>query len=211
MAGDRIVTFPWGIDLDHFSIKNLDLKKDRTLSVLSTRSFEPIYGVEVIARAFALAARQRPELRLTLLGGGSLWADVRKILLVGGVYEKVQFPGIVAYPDLPKYHQGADIYVCASHSDGTSISLLEAFASGTPAIVSDIPGNREWVTPGENGWLFRDGDAQALSNAVVCAVDERMHLPKMGRRARQLAEVRADWEKNFPKLEQAYALAISKN
>ena len=71
---------------------------------------------------------------------------------------------------------------------------------GTPVIVPDIPGNREWVTPGENGWLFPDGDAEALAAAILNAVDQRQNLPEMGKKARQLAEARADWEKISPSL-----------
>ncbi len=116
----------------------------------------------MIARAFVIAASKRPELRLTLLGSGSQSASIRQILLIGAVYDRVLFPGQVSFSDLPDYYRNADLYISASHSDGTSISLLEAFACGNPAIVPDIPGNREWITPGENGWLFPDGDAEAI-------------------------------------------------
>jgi len=85
---------------------------------------------------------------------------------------------------------------------------LEALACGTPAIVSDIPGNREWIEPGEVGWLFRDGNAEALAAAILNAYEQRQRLPEMGRKARQLAEARADWERNFPQLEKAYAIAL---
>lgn len=215
MAKERIVTFPWGIDLHHFNVKTFERSPAHSLGgsnvatfkLLSTRNFEPIYGIDVIAHAFVLAAMQRPELQLILLGGGSQWAPIRQILLVGGVFDRVAFPGTLSFTDLPGYYQDADLYVCASHSDGTSISLLEAFACGTPAIVADIPGNREWITPGETGWLFRDGDAEALAIAILHAMDERQQLPSMGQKARQVAEARADWETNFPQLEKAYALA----
>jgi glycosyltransferase involved in cell wall biosynthesis len=85
---------------------------------------------------------------------------------------------------------------------------MEAFACGTPVVVSDIPGNQEWVTPGENGWLFPDGDAEALATVILDAINHRHVLPEMGYKARQLAEIRADWEKNFPKLMSAYQLAM---
>jgi glycosyltransferase involved in cell wall biosynthesis len=226
MPNERVVTFPWGIDLHHFNVQTFtstdhSLIDERSLapislgsmdvptfSLLSTRSWEPIYGIDVIARAFVIAARKRPELRLTLLGGGSQLAPIRQILLIGAVYGKVHFPGQVSYADLPTYYRNADLYLGASHSDGTSISLLEAFGCGTPAIVPDIPGNQEWIIPGENGWLFLDGNVEALASAILNAMDQRRNLPEMGKKARLLAEARADWEKNFPQLEKAYALAM---
>jgi glycosyltransferase involved in cell wall biosynthesis len=208
MPDDRIVTFPWGVDIHHFKVKTQERLNFKTFDLLSTRGFEPIYGVDVIARAFVIAARKRPDLHLTMLGNGSLGATIRKIFLVGGVYDRVHFPGQVAYADLPSYYQNSDLYISASHSDGTSISLLEAFACGTPAIVSDIPGNQEWISPGENGWLFPDGESEALASAILNAMDQRQVLLEMGRQARLLAEARADWGKNFPQLEKAYDLAL---
>ncbi len=210
MTDERIVTFPWGIDLAHFKAEADKPSNLQTFTLLSTRSWEAIYGIDVIARAFVIAARKRPELRLTLLGGGSQYAPIRQVLLVGGVFDKVRFPGQVSYADLPAYYHNTDIYIGASHSDGTSISLLEAFATGTPVIVPDIPGNREWVTSGENGWLFPDGDAEALASTILGASDQRRNLADMGHNARQLAEARADWSKNFTQLEKAYAIALGK-
>lgn len=207
MPNEHIVTFPWGIDLKHFSLKKFDQPERETFHLLSTRSWEPIYGIDVIVRAFVIVAKQRPELRLTLLGNGSQAAAIRQILLVGGVYHLVEFPGQVKYADLPSYYQEADVYISASHSDGTSISLLEAMACGTPPIVSDIPGNQEWVVPGLNGWLFSDGDASDLAANILAAMNKRQNLPELGERVRQQAEARADWERNFPMLEKAYALA----
>jgi glycosyltransferase involved in cell wall biosynthesis len=206
MPDERIVTFPWGIDLRHFSPQ--PAPDPQAFHLLSTRGWEPIYGVEVIARAFALAARQCPELRLIMLGNGSQATLLRQVFLQAQVEDRVLFPGQVSQDDLPRYYRMADLYLSASHSDGTSISLLEAMACGRPVLVSDIPGNREWVQPGVNGWLFPDGDEKALAQAIVRAVDQRQQLPEMGRAAREIAEQRADWERNFQELLKAYGLAL---
>lgn len=226
MAPDRIVTFPWGVDLQHFAPPVANQKAEsssQTFTLLSTRSWEPIYGVDTLAQGFTLAARQCSELRLVMLGGGSLAGQVRQILsktppLEAGtlpdgslaVYERVEYPGQAGFTELPRHYRSADLYVAATHSDGSSISLLEAMACGRPVLVSDIPGNREWVTPGENGWLFPAGDAPALAQAILHAYEQRDQLLEMGRKARQIVEQRANWEKNFPKLFQAYDLARKK-
>lgn len=214
MPDERIITFPWGADLQHFrpEAPGTYQASPEGFTLLSTRGWEPIYGVEVIARAFTQAARQRPELRLMMLGNGSQAGLLRNIFSQGDVAERVVFPGQVSQADLPRYYRSADLYISASHSDGTSISLLEAMACGRPVLLSDIPGNQEWIARGEQehapfGWCFPDGDANALSQAILNAVEQRACLPEMGRAARQVAERYADWEQNFPHLFQAYALA----
>ena len=214
MPDERIVTFPWGIDLRHFSPQpsspgpSTIRPHPASITLLSTRGWEPIYGVDVIARAFVLAARKRPELRLIMLGNGSQAAQLRQIFLKGNVEERVLFPGQVSHFELPRYYRMADLYLSASHSDGTSISLLEAMACGRPAMVSDIPGNLEWVQPDVNGWLFPDGDEKSLAQAILSAMEKRNRLPEMGRAARSIAEKRADWERNFQELLKAYGVAL---
>ena len=121
----------------------------------------------------------------------------------------MKFLGQVGLAELPEIYRAADLYLSASHSDGSSISLLEALACGRPALVSDIPGNREWITPGEQGWLFPDGDDAALAGGILRAAAGGDRLERMGTRARCLAEERADWQKNFPKLLEAYKKAIA--
>jgi glycosyltransferase involved in cell wall biosynthesis len=207
MANERIVTFPWGIDLEQFTPGEAKPERE-TFSVLSTRGWEPIYGVDVLAQAFIMAARQQPSLRLVMLGNGSMKNQLRQIFQEAGILNQVEFPGQIGQADLPRYYHQADLYVCASHSDGTSISLLEALASSLPVILSDIPGNREWVTPGVQGWLFPDGNASSMAQCILEAQKNRTQRIELGRAARRLAQQRADWNKNFPELFKAYELAF---
>jgi glycosyltransferase involved in cell wall biosynthesis len=209
MPDERIVTFPWGIDLEQFTSPTVMVERSDKFILLSTRGWEPVYGVEVLAKAFVQSARQRADLRLVMLGNGSQAGLLKSIFRQGGVLDRVEFPGQVKQAELPDYYRSADLYVSASHSDGTSISLLEAMACGLPAVVSDIPGNREWVQPGLHGWWFPDGDVQALSAVILGAAGDRQRLVEMGRAARRQAEQRADWKKNFPRLLDAYRLAWS--
>jgi len=108
----------------------------------------------------------------------------------------------------PRWYRMADLYISPSHVDGSSVSLMEALACGLPALVSDIPANQEWVAEGVNGWLFPDGDAEALAAGILAAAAERKKLPRIGRAARRSAEQRADWKKNFAKLLEAYEQTV---
>ncbi len=86
LAEDRIVTFPWGIDLTRFhpGPSGLPLRSDLSWEgndvFISTRSWEPVYAVDVLVQAFALVSHRRPNARLILLGDGSLEPRIRQLI-----------------------------------------------------------------------------------------------------------------------------------
>jgi glycosyltransferase involved in cell wall biosynthesis len=214
MPSERIVVFPWGVDLVHFSPKKEThlrslLGWQDAFIVISTRVWERLTGVDVLVEGFLRAAKAEPSLRLLLLGNGSLRADISERIRESDMIDRVYMPGQVRYADLPGYFRSADLYLSASTSDGSSVSLMEALACGCPTLVSDIPGNREWVEPGKHGWWFETGNAADLEAKLLQALAERDRNPAMRKAARELAEERANWKQNFLKLLDAYELARS--
>lgn len=212
---ERIVIFPWGIDLTRFtpslsgapSALRQRLGWQDCFVVLSLRSWEPIYGIDVLLRGFAEAAQQDSDLRLLLLGSGSLSGMVHQIIQQYDLAERVYLGGQVNQDALPGIYHAADLYVSASHSDGSSVSLMEAMGSALPVLVSAIPANREWVREGVQGWLFPDGDSHALAEGILRAARQRSDLGPLRKAARAAAEQRADWNKNFAMLLRAYQMA----
>lgn len=213
MADDRIVAFPWGIDIERFapgdgSGLREELGWEDAFVLLHTRNWEAVYGALTVAEGFALAAQEVDALRLIMMGGGSQENELRAIFERYGVSERVHFTGQIAQAELADYFRTADLYLSGSHSDGSSVSLMESLASGTPALVSDIPGNREWVQEGREGWLFPLDDAKALAAQIVQAYAHREGLKEMGRKGREHAEQRADWRVNQLGIREAYELAL---
>jgi len=208
----RVVQFPWGVDLQRFTPVESLSKPERSgwekeFVLFSNRSWEPLYGVDLLVRAFIRAAQQTPELRLLMLGGGSQKELIHDLIDSAGMQERVRFIGQIRNDELAGYYRAADLYLSASHSDGSSVSLMEALACGKPVLVSDIPGNKEWILNGEQGWLFTDGDEDSFVEGILHASRMRSMLPGMGQKARLLAERRADWSKNFQTMLGAYEQA----
>ena len=210
MNPEKTIVFPWGVDLDHYSMRNVNDAREGFV-LFCNRSWETRYGVDVLARAFVKVAQQREDVRLILLGGGSQGAAIRRILQGGGVEDYVTFGGQVSQIDLPHWYHKADLYISPSHVDGSSVSLMEALACGLPCLVSDIPANKEWVFDDDNGWLFRDGDSNDLAEKILAAIAQREKLPEIGRSSRRAAEMRADWKKNAAALMNVYRSLGGKN
>ncbi len=212
MDPKKTVIFPWGIDLEHFHPKPASTNRksaNQQITLFCSRTWEAIYGVDVLAKAFVKVAVSHPNVNLILLGGGSQGRKIRQILMNANLLERVHFGGQVAQASLPRWYHMADLYISPSHVDGSSVSLMEALASGLPCLVSDIPGNREWIEDGVNGWLFRDGDAEDLADKILYALKNRRSFKKIGEAARRTAEQKADWQKNFGKLLEAYERILS--
>jgi L-malate glycosyltransferase len=221
----RTVVFPWGVDLKTFRPQKSIVAKtsskyahrrSRTerrepFMLFCNRSWEPRYGVDILAKAFVKVAHERENISLLLLSGGSEAQSIRKIFINGAVLQRVQFGGQIPQADLLRWYHMADLYISPSHIDGSSVSLMEALACGLPVLVSDIPANREWVMEDQNGWLFPDGDVDALAQKILAIVKTPRKLSRIRRAARNVAIEKADWRKNFAVLLKAYEQTIRAN
>jgi glycosyltransferase involved in cell wall biosynthesis len=210
MNPQKTVIFPWGVDIEHFVPKKPVTRRSSPVTLFCSRTWESIYGVDILAKAFVKVATQNPDVNLILLGGGSQGARIRQILMNSGVMERVHFGGQVRQKDLPRWYHMADVYISPSHVDGSSVTLMEALASGLPCLVSDIAGNKEWIEDGVNGWMFRDGSVDDLAEKILWVIQNRKSFKKISEAARKTAEEKADWKKNFGKLLLAYQAAVEK-
>jgi len=126
----------------------------------------------VLLKAFAALHRRRTSVRLMLLGDGSLAPDIHGLMNELGIGGVVHAPGRVPQEDLPEWFRMADAYVSSAMSDGTSVSLLEAMATGLPVVVSESFGNLEWVKQGVNGALARILPVSTGNNERYCVDGE---------------------------------------
>jgi L-malate glycosyltransferase len=212
---ERVVRFPWGVDLAHFSPENAEgagfalrqsLGWDDNFVVVCNRAWSAHYGVDILAQAFVHAHQKRTNLRLLLAGSGPQSNLIRKIL--APVQEAVHFPGWIDMENLPGFYGAGDLFVSPSYYDGSSVSLMEALACARPVLVSDIPSNREWVKTGEVGDLFSVGESESLAHQLSAMASDP-HMTDYGQRGRILAEERANWDVNFKKLLVAYQMALA--
>ena len=196
---------PWGIDVSQFRPDGAGKRfgPEDVFVILSTRNWEEVYDVETLARAFT-ALEPDTNAHLVLCGSGSEENRLRSILGEASAAGRVTWLGRVSQAELPELYRGADLYVSTSKSDGSSVSLLEAMGCGRPVLVSDIPGNREWVEAAEH--RFAVGDVEGLGAALRrLAGSPRAELEASGGigRARVLRD--ADWSTAPHKLARLYA------
>jgi glycosyltransferase involved in cell wall biosynthesis len=209
MPESRTTVFPWGVDLNLFNPEQRGFMRhevgyEKDLVIVHTRSWEPRYGVDIALQGFWQALQTEPNLRLLMMGGGSQEGLVRQFVADKDLSDHVHFCGYLQNETFSKYYQAADVYLSASHIDGSSVALMESMACGCPALVSDIPANLEWITDGEQGWVFKDNDPDNLAEKIINISRTRKENHFCGEKARKKAEANADWSKNFTKLLNTY-------
>lgn len=212
--GERVTIFPWGVDHAVFNPDGRSQMRQKMgyeddLLIVHTRSWEPRYGVDVALQGFWLAWQQQPRMRMLMLGGGSQEEMVRKFVKEKGLQEHILFCGYQENDKLADYYRAADVYLSASHIDGSSVALMESMACACAPLVSNIPANLEWVKEGKSGWVFRDGDAHSLAERILEIAQNRDELPQRGAAAADKTRRDANWPDNVEKLLNTYQKMVA--
>lgn len=213
---EKIVVFPWGVEQDMFNpdvkpaLIRQELNWNNKKIIVMNRYFKPIYGIEYFLDALPEIIQNEPDARVVLIGSGPLEARLRTIVKEKGLEGIVHLTGAVDNKDMPGYLVASDIYVSSSLSDGSSLCLLESMSCGLPVVVTDIPANLEWVKNGFNGFIVPRKDSKEIAKKITCLLADRDLRRKMGQRNVAVAQERANWNKNFEKLEKIYQYLYTK-
>jgi glycosyltransferase involved in cell wall biosynthesis len=160
---------------------------------------EPVKGHALVLDA-AEALRGLP-IRFIIAGDGSLGGELRADAAARGLGNCL-FTGFV--PDIWRIENLTDVQINASYSEASNMSLIEGMSIGIPAIASDAEGNRHLITDGENGLLFKIGDAPALAEAIRRLYRDAGEQARMSRRAREIYDERFTAEESVRKTEAIY-------
>jgi glycosyltransferase involved in cell wall biosynthesis len=206
IMSDKISVIPMGVDEAFLEIRKnrkIELNKHPFI-VISNRNLLPIYNVSLLIRAIPIVLKEEPETKFLIAGDGSEKEKLQKEVEELNLSASVQFLGQVPHKDMPKLLAQADIYVSTSPYDGTSVSLLEALASGVFPVVTDILSNREWIVDGDNGCLVPKENENMLAKKIVEAIRDRRFLKEAFDKNRIIVMQRAYWGENVKKIMELY-------
>jgi glycosyltransferase involved in cell wall biosynthesis len=136
-----------------------------------------------LLRAFFGVAAAAPHVVLALVGGGPELENLKDQAEHSGFGERVRFIGRVEFERVPSYLRLGDVFVTASITEVHPFSLIEAMASGLPALGITSPGIADTIVDGENG-LLSAGDIAAFTAKLMRLVMEPEMRARMGAAAR---------------------------
>jgi glycosyltransferase involved in cell wall biosynthesis len=205
-----------GIDITQFDRRRLSDERLRALrEEIGLDATAPVVGfvgrvveekgILDLLEAASKVATEIPDVQLLIIGP---FDDAKTDALRPdaadryGVGERCRFLGM--RDDMPELYALMDVLVLPSYREGFPRAPMEASAMGVPAVVTDIRGCREAVTPGENGLLFPVGDANALSRALIELLGDDERRARMGTAGRLMAEEQFDEQKVFERVLKEY-------
>ncbi len=134
--------------------------------LICTRGFHRYYGVDVVVQAFAQIQQTNPDAQLDLVGRGPLEPQIRRLVQELQL-TKVRFVGALPHREVACSYDVADIFINASNLDNMPVSILEAFACGTPVVTTAPEGMSYLVEHERTGLLSEPGDARGLAENVL--------------------------------------------
>ena len=205
----KVLVSPLGVEKS--LLGQQERKEKPYLLILSNRRLEPLYDVATLLKAVPQVKKEvQREVRFVILGVGSQKDRLAGMARELKVEKWVEFKGVVSRETLWDYYRQSDIFVSTSRSDSTSVSLLEAMNFGLLPIVTDIPGNREWIGEGKNGFLFHVSDHRSLAERIIYAASEFSRWAEFRERNAAIIRSRAVWEENMRAVEEGLLRLVAR-
>jgi glycosyltransferase involved in cell wall biosynthesis len=171
-----------GIDLDRFEYRG-----PATAPVaISVARLSPENDFSTLLRTVWILIQDFPEFRLQIVGDGPEREHLRTLSRNLKLDEHIEFLG--ECNDVPQRLAKAAFFVSATRTEGISLTLLEAMATGLPVVTTRVGGNPEIVQDGRTGMLVREGCPELLASAMREMLHDRDAWPVMGELARQRVE-----------------------
>lgn len=140
-------------------------------------------GFDLLLQAYAQVAPRHPQWDLVILGEGEQRQALQERIDAAGLGGRVAMPGRAG--NVGEWYAHADLYVLSSRFEGLSNTLIEALASGLPAVSFDCDtGPREIVREGVDGVLVRpNGDSAAMARALDALMGDDVRRQALARQA----------------------------
>lgn len=148
--------------------------------------FVPVKNQALLVEAAAAVFEQEPRAFLALVGDGPLRPDIEAHVKRLGIERRVGFLGRVS--NLPALYRDFDMFVLSSYSEATSMSILEAMATGVPVVATSVGGTAELLAGGNAGILVPTEDTRALADAMLGLARSRESRERIGEAARRRVE-----------------------
>jgi glycosyltransferase involved in cell wall biosynthesis len=163
-------------------------------------------GVGDLVAGMETISRELPDARLALVGFGPEEHVIRREVAKAGLGSRIQFLGRLSRAEIPTCMASADLLVLPSVKvEGLGVVLLEALASGTAVVGTDVGGIPDIVRDGETGFLCRSQDPEDLAATCLRMLRDDDLMRRTADNGRRLVEQQYSWQRIGGRLEALFA------
>ena len=180
-----------GVNLDYYKFKPLSAKIKKINFLLIARLLKD-KGIYEYVEAAKIIKKSYPERELSFSLLGSF--DTNPSAITYNEIKKWTNKGIINYlgetNDVRPFIEQCSVYVLPSYREGMPRSVLEAMSIGRPIITTNVPGCKETVVHGKNGYIVKMKSSNELVKAMSKMINNVKQLQKMGSYSRKLVAER---------------------
>jgi phosphatidylinositol alpha-1,6-mannosyltransferase len=172
-------------------------------------------GPAVLIEAMPAILKQHPTAHLLIVGGGPDAKRLKRLAGGKGVASKVTLAGARPWDRIPDYYRSADVFAMPTRerfwgleTEGLPLALLEAAASGLPAIGGNAGSVSDGVVHGETGLLVDGGDPTDVASAIIDLLDDPDKAKAMGAAGRDRVTEGFTWGSAFRLFERGLETAL---
>ncbi|NIQ15879.1 MAG: glycosyltransferase [Candidatus Dadabacteria bacterium] len=211
----KLVNITNGIDISHYGVRIDPIVKRKELNISNdffligaVGNIKHVKGYDILLKSLHLIKEIKPNVKLLIAGEVNKKIDIKfmyelkKLISELNIEEDVVFLG--SRKDINEILSLIDVFVLPSRSEGTSISLLEAMASGKGIVATAVGGTPNIIIDKANGLLVQPDDPEALANAVLSLLNDSSLALRLGNRARRDAETKYSLQMMIEKYQTLY-------
>ncbi len=172
----RVSVVPPGID-PRFTPGDATPEKSEAPLVVAVGRLMPVKRFDELIKVMAEVRRTHPTVQLTIVGDGAERENLEALVADLDASDWVSMPGRLSDDALVELYRRAWVLASASAAEGWGMTVTEAAACGTPAVVTDIAGHRDAVQSGITGIL--SPDTAALARDISALLDDRATRERM--------------------------------
>jgi len=196
---------PMGVNLEAFapSKKRNSIRKRLGINgpfIFTVGRMAEKKGFKYLIAAMPKILKRLPKAKLVLIGDGPEREGLEKLTSELKLDGKVVFAGKVTHKELENWYPTADVFVLPSivtkegDTEGLGVVFLEAIASGTPIIGSNVGGIPDIIKHNKTGLLVPQKDKDALADAIIKVLTDKTLKKKLRKNALDFVKERFAWD-----------------
>ncbi len=200
---DEVSVIPNGVDEKLFYPSKKGSENDKKYIMYAGR-IDREKGVFDLAESAKTICKQRADISFIIAGNGRDFNKLKRKIKKTGLQNKFILLGQIEKNQMIKLYQNAALFILPSYHEGLPTVLLEAMSCGLPIIATDVRGNRDLISNGENGLLIPPKNPKKMAETIITLLEDQKLIERLSKNARKTIIEKYTWNAIFNKFLKCY-------